>query len=78
MKHHCQKKRYRTAWLAEATMQTIHKGQPRDKMPVRKYLCPLCNFWHLTSRPGWQEYDTKEVTPEMINERLKQLTKKCK
>lgn len=46
----CAKKtRYRTKADADAEIDRIAKEPPRDKKPVRSYLCK-CGVWHITSR----------------------------
>lgn len=48
----CGKTRYQSGALAEWALQLIRKrGAPREKKPVRAYLCPRCKGWHLTSEP---------------------------
>jgi hypothetical protein len=44
------KRRYRDRRSAMLAVEKIRvHGEPREKRPVRAYLCPKCKGWHLTS-----------------------------
>lgn len=46
------KRRFRDHDQATAALRTIRTyGEQREKNPQRAYHCPVCNGWHLTSRP---------------------------
>lgn len=49
----CDKQRYPSGPHARWALQVIRKrGKRGDKKPVRAYLCPHCQGWHLTSEPA--------------------------
>lgn len=52
------KHRYGSERLALAKLEAIQSDPTPgadDYRPVRAYLCPACNKWHLTSMPEWVE-----------------------
>ena len=36
---------------AEEKMRAFWRTPKPGKVPVRVYHCPLCTFWHMTSKP---------------------------
>ncbi|MDN5914616.1 MAG: hypothetical protein L0I76_05830 [Pseudonocardia sp.] len=50
----CGKRRYEDRIAADLSLALIRRhGRVRGKDPVRSYLCPSCDGWHLTSRRTW-------------------------
>ena len=60
----CEKKQFKKR-EAEAILKLKPKSNKHRKKEIRCYHCPLCNWWHLTSKEqslmGIQELDVKEV-----------------
>lgn len=46
----CKKVRYPSEAFAMLDIARIRNQSTRDKVPLRAYLCPMCNYWHLTSK----------------------------
>lgn len=47
----CVKQRFKDEDAAGSSLQMIqHEHQPRDREPVRSYLCGYCKGWHITSQ----------------------------
>lgn len=45
------KVRYRDRMEADRALHRLSVTSDRKKVPSRKYECPECSGWHLTSRP---------------------------
>lgn len=45
------KRRYRDKADALRTVRGIALDSTREKIPVRAYECPVCNGWHISSKP---------------------------
>jgi hypothetical protein len=59
----CEKKQLKKK-EAEAILKHKQKAPHHRKKEVRYYHCPICNWWHLTSKEttgGVHELDVKEV-----------------
>ena len=49
----CEKRTYRTAKGANRALANLKMQSPKEpggKKPVRRYECPECGYWHLTSQ----------------------------
>ncbi len=49
----CDKYQYRDEDQAKKHLREIRRKGPQSSrhiLPVRAYPCPICNFWHLTSK----------------------------
>lgn len=68
----CTKKRFATRAGALLRIAEIkHKGQIREKTPIREYFCKECGGYHLTSQPMSAKkakliLERKERFPEKI------------
>lgn len=45
----CQKVKFESKEQADTRLQEIRKISKRDKKPLRRYYCPNCGEYHLTS-----------------------------
>lgn len=52
----CGKMAFATLELAMKTIHDMPNREQRLKQPVRAYLCPICELYHLTSLPGDLSY----------------------
>lgn len=52
MKEICTKKSYKDAKHARNAIKRITRAPNEGKKPIRAYLCPECNKYHITSKPN--------------------------
>ena len=64
----CKKAKYANEEFANEDILRIKKYSTRNSVPQRAYLCPLCNFWHLTSKR-----DTKDEEIVRLNKQISEL-----
>lgn len=64
----CAKVKYSSQEFADFAIQQIKKTSKRTKIPIRSYLCHICNAWHLTSRADFKDEKINE-----LNQIIKQL-----
>jgi hypothetical protein len=70
----CTKKRFATRAGALLKLAEIkHKGEIREKNPIREYFCRFCGGYHLTSQPMSKKKESniasrKERMPDKIAE----------
>lgn len=55
---YCKKTSFGTKAFADEYLAKIERESKRPKIPIRSYLCPKCNNWHLTS---WEAVDIDNV-----------------
>lgn len=65
-KNVCKKVYFGTMEEADKHIAKLQKESKREKVPVRSYLCPKCNCWHLTS---WSAPDIEHFV-EQINREI--------
>ena len=69
----CNKVQYGSESAANNDIERIKRKSNRATIPVRSYLCKICNTWHLTSKE-----DFSKVIPELrleIDELKKEIEK---
>lgn len=64
----CKKVSFADESSANFYIHKLKRTSERKTVPIRAYLCPNCNCWHLTSQ------ETKDI--EMLNRQIKNLKAK--
>lgn len=63
----CDKTKYASKEFAEFYLKKIKYNSFRDKVPVRVYLCPYCNTWHLTSKESKEMKHIEMLDAQIVN-----------
>lgn len=71
----CNKTKYGSKKLAEEDIYRIQKKSNRTTVPIRSYLCNLCDgkYWHITSKED--KYNYSEMELKRIKELEEEITK---
>jgi hypothetical protein len=57
----CKKVKFATEKDCNEHIKRLKKTSTREVKPIRGYLCPYCNTWHLTSRETFESIKIKEL-----------------
>lgn len=76
MKTPCKKSAFRDEIAAEFFIAKLNSRvtKIRARMPQRSYLCPLCGFWHITSKKDKLKDRILELEEELKGVRAELLT----
>lgn len=72
----CKKTKYSIKQSALDDIERIKNVSTREVIPLRAYLCKICNTWHLTSALSKQDIFMRELQQE--NRNLREETKLLK